>query len=391
MKTKEENEYKIVGRSLENLKLLIDAFAEEKTNLILYGKRGTGKELFAKHYFKHQNECVTVNCAGRTDELLHSELFGHKKGAFTDAKTDRLGLFPKCAKSKKGVFLDEFGDASVAFQGMLLRVVECGNYKVLGEDEDLQLNAIVPVVVATSKIDSIRPDLQDRFRIIYLPDLSERKKDITELLIYFCNKYDIEEISVNALAEIKKTEYDGNIRELEKVVREARVLCKLRGESVLRTEDIIKKRKNIHLVVDEKPDKSKVKHIKELRIHKSQPLPREFFLRQTHNDLLKEKLSKTTDAQKIHGVLNRMVQKLDDLVSSIATMQSHGEREDEKNTLNDLFESMPPKDYDSRFWDYHKKEGTNQNALAKMTGVHRNTVSTKIKEARKRNTKKRKN
>jgi transcriptional regulator with PAS, ATPase and Fis domain len=180
---------------------------------------------------------VAVNCAALPDTLLETELFGHKAGAFTDAKRDRTGRF---ALADGGtIFLDEIGDISSALQVRLLRVLQDRVVEPLGAVEPLPVD--VRVVAASNKdlaklvrAGKYREDLYYRIRVIHLvlPSLRQRREDIPLLLDHFVAKFnrlqgkDIAGVAVEAMARLMEHDFPGNIRELENIIEQAFVLCR---------------------------------------------------------------------------------------------------------------------------------------------------------------------
>jgi len=179
---------------------------------------------------------VTVNCGALPDTLLESELFGHKAGAFTDAKRDRKGRF---ALADGGtIFLDEIGDVSPALQVRLLRVLQEKTYEPLGGTETLMTD--VRVIAATNRnLDELvargtfRQDLYYRINVVRLelPPLRERKEDVPLLVEHFISHFnrlrgkDVSGLSPEVLAILMEHDYPGNVRELENILEHAFVIC----------------------------------------------------------------------------------------------------------------------------------------------------------------------
>ncbi len=202
------------------------------TNLpiLIQGETGTGKELMARgvHYNSDRNQqpLLVHNCGGMSDELLHSELFGHKRGAFTGAISDRLGLFP--AADGGTVFLDEISDVSPTFQVSLLRFLQEGEVKPLGSDQIIKCDVRViaacnqPLDVLISK-GEFRQDLYYRLNGFQLniPPLRKRLEDIEVLANFLLRKFSRESgskflgISAGAMEQFKLHDWPGNVRELE--------------------------------------------------------------------------------------------------------------------------------------------------------------------------------
>lgn len=214
-----------------------------KTDLpiLIQGETGTGKELLARavHFnsYRHASPLMIQNCGGMPDELLHSELFGHKRGAFTGAVSDRLGLFR--AADGGTVFLDEISEVSKTFQVSLLRFLQEGEVKPLGSDKtqtcDVRVlaasNRPLKTLVANGEF---RQDLYFRLRgfEFEVPPLRERPEDIPALAEFFTAKHSasvgrkILGISAKALEKLEAYEFPGNIRELENEVRRMLALAK---------------------------------------------------------------------------------------------------------------------------------------------------------------------
>lgn len=220
---------------------ILPDIAKSESNVLILGESGTGKELIARaiHNFspRKKGPFVAVNCGAIPDTLLESELFGYKKGAFTDAKQDRPGRF--AAAEKGTIFLDEIGDISMALQVKLLRVLQDKTFEPLGSNRSIK--ADVRVLAATNKDlaelvreGKFREDLFYRLNVvkIVLPPLRERLEDIPLLVDHFIKKLnlekgkDIQGISDAALNLLMRYDYPGNIRELENIIEYAFILCR---------------------------------------------------------------------------------------------------------------------------------------------------------------------
>jgi PAS domain S-box-containing protein len=233
----------IISKNSEMQRLfsLLEQVSESNATVLLVGESGTGKELFAKaiHSLSMRKEgpMVTINCGALPDNLLESELFGYKAGAFTDAKKDKPG---RLALAEGGtVFLDEIGDISPALQVRLLRVLQDKVYEPLGSTQSVKAN--VRIVAATNRdleklvSDGVfRQDLYYRINVVklVLPPLRERKEDIPLLIDHFIRKFnrlngkEIQGLSPDVLPLLMSYEFPGNIRELENIIEYATVVCK---------------------------------------------------------------------------------------------------------------------------------------------------------------------
>lgn len=220
---------------------ILPAVAESDSSVMILGPSGTGKELLARAIHRsgprRDEPFVAVNCGALPDNLLESELFGYKKGAFTDARTDKPGRF---ALAEGGtLFLDEIGDTSPAMQVKLLRVLQERLYEPLGGT--MPVNCNVRIISATNsdlaaKVadGSFRMDLFYRINVvaIRLPSLSERPEDIPLLVEHFIEKFNAEQgkavrgVSPSAMALLVRHTYSGNIRELQNIIEHAYVVCR---------------------------------------------------------------------------------------------------------------------------------------------------------------------
>ena len=227
---------KMIGDSLELKKLLnlANKSAVSDSNVLIEGETGTGKELLAeyihKHSERHENPFVVINCASLPDQLIESELFGHEKGAFTDAKSAKQGLVEIAHGGT--LFLDEIGELSLTLQPKLLRFLENGEFRRIGGVTNL--NSDVRVIGATNRNlleeadnKNFRRDLLFRLNVITLtiPPLRERKIDILLLANYFLDmKSSIKaRKKLSAASEEFLLNYDfpGNIRELDHIIERA--------------------------------------------------------------------------------------------------------------------------------------------------------------------------
>ncbi|MBN2508354.1 MAG: sigma 54-interacting transcriptional regulator [Verrucomicrobia bacterium] len=233
----------IIGRSapMRALFELLPQVAESCSTVLIEGASGTGKELFARAIHnlspRRKHPFVAINCGALPDNLLESELFGYKAGAFTDARRDKPGRF---ALAEGGtVFLDEISDISPAMQARLLRVLQERVYEPLGGIEPVR--ADVRIIAATNRNLSqlveqghFRQDLFYRIHVIRLelPRLCDRREDIPLLIDHFIARFnrlktkDVSGVSDDVLARLMDHEYPGNVRELENIIEHAFVLCR---------------------------------------------------------------------------------------------------------------------------------------------------------------------
>lgn len=228
----------IVGQSPKMLELyrLLEKVAPTKTNILITGESGTGKELVAKaiHYNSPRKDkpFVTLNCGAIPESLIESELFGHMKGAFTDAVTTKKGLFEVADEGT--IFLDEISELPLMMQVKLLRVIQDKEFKRVGGTEDIRVD--VRIISATNKDleeavreKRFREDLFYRLNVIQikLPPLRERKEDIPLLADHFLKKYceelgkSITRISPEALQFLMNYDFPGNVRELQNIIERA--------------------------------------------------------------------------------------------------------------------------------------------------------------------------
>ena len=225
---------------------LIRRVADSPTNILITGESGTGKELVAKalHYNSERKDgaFVAVNCAAIPEQLLESELFGHMRGAFTDAKVDKRGLFEEAAKGT--LFLDEISELPLMLQAKLLRAIQEKEIRRLGANRSIAVDT--RLIAATNlnlseevKAKRFREDLYYRLNVIEmrLPPLRERREDIPLLVDAFLKKFgqargkDVKGVSETTLALLIDYAWPGNVRELENVIERAVTLS--RGDKIL--------------------------------------------------------------------------------------------------------------------------------------------------------------
>jgi len=220
---------------------ILPDIAESDATVLITGESGTGKELFATAIHKlsprTEKPFVKVNCGALPETLLESELFGYKRGAFTDAKRDKPGRFRMAEGGT--VFLDEIGDISLGTQVKLLRVLETKEYEPLGGIQTEKAN--VRIISATnrdlwSRVQSggVREDLYYRLNVIAIdiPPLRERPEDIPLLIEHFLSEFNrrrgrnIAGFTDSALEILLNHDYPGNVRELQNIMEHAFILCK---------------------------------------------------------------------------------------------------------------------------------------------------------------------
>jgi DNA-binding NtrC family response regulator len=252
LKNKVSKMYEIVGESESIIKVkeMIDRVAPTEARILITGANGTGKELVAHQIHEKSNRAkgpfVEVNCAAIPSELIESELFGHEKGSFTSAIKQRIGKFEQANGGT--IFLDEIGDMSLSAQSKVLRALQENKITRVGSDKDIHVN--VRVVAATNKNirkeienNTFREDLYHRLSVIliHVPTLNERHDDIPILAEHFnsviCGEYGMSKkiIRKDAINELQKIEWTGNIREFRNVLERLIILCKdeITGDDVV--------------------------------------------------------------------------------------------------------------------------------------------------------------
>ena len=240
--TKKNGPPNIIGesRQIKYLMEVLDKVARsEASTVLVQGESGTGKELVAKwiHYSSNRADkpFIAINCAAVPATLLESELFGHEKGAFTDAKASKKGLFELADGGT--VFLDEIGDMEMGMQAKLLRFLEDRSFRRIGGSRVFTVD--VRIISATNKDvqksieeKTFRNDLYYRLQVIpiYLPSLRERKEDIVLLATHFISLFNkdfnkkIQGIDVMAVRILTDYSWPGNVRELKNVIERAIIL-----------------------------------------------------------------------------------------------------------------------------------------------------------------------
>jgi len=236
------NFHRFVGKSqpMQRIYALIESVGKVDTTVLITGESGTGKELVAEALHeespRHNRPLVKVDCTAIPEELLESELFGHKKGSFTGADRDRLGRILQADGGT--LLLDEIGDISSRMQLRLLRFLQERTFYPVGQDQPIQVD--VRVITATNadlkekvRSDQFREDLYFRLRVvdIIMPPLRERKEDIHLLTQHFLTVFDnkmkkgVTGFSDSVMELLLNYSWPGNIRELEHVIERAYVLC----------------------------------------------------------------------------------------------------------------------------------------------------------------------
>lgn len=232
----------IVGNSLpmQQVYKLVGQVAPTDATVLIHGESGTGKELVARAIYSNsrraQKTFLAINCAAIPENLLESELFGHEKGAFTGALSQRIGKFEQCDGGT--LFLDEIGEMPLAVQSKLLRVLQDGTFSRVGSNQSIRTD--VRIIAATNRDlaeacrkREFREDLYYRLNVVslHLPPLRQRLADIPVMVSYFMNKWRARtpggpaKISADALHALQGYHWPGNVRELENVIQRAMVLA----------------------------------------------------------------------------------------------------------------------------------------------------------------------
>jgi DNA-binding NtrC family response regulator len=212
--------------------LMINSMAKTNFSVLLLGPSGSGKDVIAQEIHRCSQRAngpfISVNCSTLTETLVESELFGHTKGSFTGAVSDRKGAF----ESARGgtLFLDEIGDMPFTMQAKLLRALENDEIKPLGSDQTIKTN--VRIIAATHQnlydkieLEQFRSDLFFRLNVVQmtLPSLANRMEDFEDLLMHFARHLKVR-FSMPAIYRMKKHQWPGNIRELKNTVSRAKAL-----------------------------------------------------------------------------------------------------------------------------------------------------------------------
>ncbi len=248
----EDYDLGIVGRSqpMQEVFKMIGQLAGSDATALVTGESGTGKELVARAIYhnsrRNDNSYLPINCAAIPENLLESELFGHEKGSFTGAISQRIGKFEQCDKGT--LFLDEIGDMTLSTQAKILRVLQSGTIERVGGNKPIVVD--VRIIAATNKrleeavaSREFREDLFYRLNVVRvsLPTLRERREDIPLLIDYFLKTIASAEgrkpksILEDAQERLMQHDWPGNVRELENVIRRTIVMAK--GEAI-RADDL---------------------------------------------------------------------------------------------------------------------------------------------------------
>ena len=235
---------------MKDLVSTLDDVAHTNISVLILGESGVGKELFAEQLHlksdRAENPFVRVNCAALSPQLLESELFGHVKGAFTSAVSDRVGRFEMANGGT--IFLDEVGELPLDLQAKLLRVLQSKSFEKVGSSKTISVD--VRIIAATNRDleamvqeGTFRQDLYYRLNVLLLnvPPLRNRREDIEPLAQFFCQKFSSEVkknfvgFSEDALVALHSYYWPGNVRELENTIERA---CVLGKPPIIRADDL---------------------------------------------------------------------------------------------------------------------------------------------------------
>jgi DNA-binding NtrC family response regulator len=242
LKKKVSKTFDMVGQSkaIQQIQEMIERVAPTDARVLITGGNGSGKELVARWLHEKSNRAaaplIEVNCAAIPSELIESELFGHEKGAFTSAISQRKGKFEQAEGGT--LFMDEIGDMSLSAQAKVLRALQENKITRVGGEKEIKVN--VRVIAATNKdlqkeiaAGNFREDLYHRLSVIliHVPSLNERKEDIPLLAEHFlkaiCEDHGmpLKTFTKDAIKELQKINWTGNIREFRNVVERLIILC----------------------------------------------------------------------------------------------------------------------------------------------------------------------
>lgn len=242
LKKKVSKTFDMIGesRAIAQIKEMIERVAPTDARVLITGENGSGKELVARWLHEKSNRSnaplIEVNCAAIPSELIESELFGHEKGAFTSAISQRKGKFEQAEGGT--LFMDEIGDMSLSAQAKVLRALQENKIMRVGGEKEIKVN--VRVIAATNKdlkkeiaAGNFREDLYHRLSVIliHVPSLNERKEDVPLLSDHFlkmiCDEHGmpLKTMTKEAIKELQKINWTGNIREFRNVIERLIILC----------------------------------------------------------------------------------------------------------------------------------------------------------------------
>ncbi len=235
--------HNIIGKSekMQKIYSLLDNLTGVETTVLITGETGTGKELIAEALHarggRSNKQLVKVNCSALSENLLESELFGHVRGSFSGAVSDRIGRFQRANGGT--IFLDEIGDISPRTQLQLLRVVQEKEFERVGDSVPIKVDVRIVTATNQSLLEKVRcgefrEDLYYRLKVVevFMPPLRERKEDIPLLVSHFLNKYnkklsrEIVAVSDDVQRIFMDYSWPGNVRELEHTLEHAFILCR---------------------------------------------------------------------------------------------------------------------------------------------------------------------
>jgi two-component system, NtrC family, response regulator PilR len=268
---------RIVGNSprMQHIYQMVRQVAKTRTNILITGESGTGKELIARAIHDESERAdkpfVPINCGGIPENLVESEFFGHKKGAFTGANQDKAGLLEVAHGGT--LFLDEVGELGIAMQVKLLRAVQERTFRPVGGTRDTSVD--IRIISATNKhledeviAGRFREDLFYRLNVIEIkvPALRERRADLKTLIQHFIEKYarqmdkEVTKVSSYAVDMLNKYDFPGNVRELENLIERSVALS---NTNILLPDSLamsIHKRRWIEGVQNKRYDVDEVAH-----------------------------------------------------------------------------------------------------------------------------------
>jgi DNA-binding NtrC family response regulator len=237
-----EGESKLVGTGpqIERVRQLVAKVAPTNSTVLILGETGTGKELVARAVHdqsaRREMPFVAINCGALPENLIESELFGHRKGAFTGADDHRVGLFEVAHGGT--LFLDEIGELPRSMQAKLLRVLESGDIRRVGDNDSIKVDVRVVCATHRNLIDMVeqgefREDLMYRINTfeVHLPTLRERINDIPQLAEHLCRRFrtdappGVKLFTDDAIDALQSHVWPGNVRELANVIEHSTILC----------------------------------------------------------------------------------------------------------------------------------------------------------------------